>query len=691
MPMAFKASALLSLALLGIGAAQDAQAPAPPPVLRITVTLVQVDAVVTDSAGRHVSGLRPEDFEILQDGQAQKLTYFSYYSEDSAPPVKAARTGERAPIGPAPPIAPDQVKRTVALVVDDLAVREFGTLTRLRDALREYVRQRMQPGDLVALIKTGGGIAALEQFTGDRQLLLESINELTWKVWGAGLPEIDPLPTDTASSADGRNTRARMPDYGYTLAAHAALDTLQQVLEGMKRLPGRKSLVFFSDSLRMDQGINLAIDRITDMANRSGVSLYTVDPGGLRARPIGGQEGLGALAGRTGGLFFHNRNDIAECIRQAADDQMGYYLLGYSPQEGTFEKIPGKAKFHKVIVRVHRAGLQVRWKSGFTGVADEAPGPEPASVAEAKTGEEQLLQALASPFTATGVKVRLTSMYFQTKKTGPFVRSLLHLDAKDLTFAQGAFGLWHATVDVVASAYRGFHLVPLRHGQLGLMAYDRQHRTEISLSGERYRRALKEGVIYVLDEPMKEPGLFLMRVAVRDAVSRRVGSASQSLQVPDTRKGQLAVSGITLQLATPELLRMAEAAPAGEGGKDGRVEEWSEGGPAVRRYRPGQNIAYGYQVINPTLKGPAKEPQVAIQVRVFRNGKLFYTSPLEHSLKRSEADPTSFFTGGVLSLKENLTMGEYLLQVVVTDQLGKKKTSQATQWIDFEVTAGPAL
>ena len=91
MPMAFKASALLSLTLLGLSAAQDAQAPAPPPLLRITVTLVQVDAVVTDSAGRHVSGLRPEDFEILQDGQAQKLTYFSYYSEESASPVKAAR------------------------------------------------------------------------------------------------------------------------------------------------------------------------------------------------------------------------------------------------------------------------------------------------------------------------------------------------------------------------------------------------------------------------------------------------------------------------------------------------------------------------------------------------------------------------------------------------------------------------
>ena len=112
---------------------------------------------------------------------------------------------------------------------------------------------------------------------------------------------------------------------------------------------------------------------------------------------------------------------------------------------------------------------------------------------------------------------------------------------------------------------------------------------------------------------------------------------------------------------------------------------------SVRRYRPGQNIAYGYEVINPRLQGPEKELQVAIQVRVFRNGKLFYTSPLEHSLMRSELDPTLFAGGGILSLKEDLTLGEYLLQVVVTDQPGKKKTSQATQWIDFEVTAGPAL
>src|ERR1035441_3515872 len=76
------------LAVATFGAAQDPQQPVAqlsPPVLRITVLMIQVDAVVTDSAGKHVAGLRPEDFEILQDGVAQKLTYFSY--EPGAPPV----------------------------------------------------------------------------------------------------------------------------------------------------------------------------------------------------------------------------------------------------------------------------------------------------------------------------------------------------------------------------------------------------------------------------------------------------------------------------------------------------------------------------------------------------------------------------------------------------------------------------
>lgn len=52
------------------------------------------------------------------------------------------------------------MRRTVALVVDDLALR-FEDLVSVREALRQYVERQMQPGDLVALVRTGGGVAIL--------------------------------------------------------------------------------------------------------------------------------------------------------------------------------------------------------------------------------------------------------------------------------------------------------------------------------------------------------------------------------------------------------------------------------------------------------------------------------------------------------------------------------------------------
>jgi VWFA-related protein len=692
MPKALRASAILTVSLLALCEAQVAQAPAQP-LLRITPALVQVEVVVTDSAGHHAGGLRRDDFEIQQDGQPQPLTSFSSFFENDPAAPKPARAGEKNAGGPAPPTTAAEVKRTVALVVDDLAVRKFGTLDKVRDGLRRYVKQRMQPGDQVAVLRTGGGIAALEQFTTDPQLLLEAINEMHWQVFGGGLPDIQRLGQNS-----GGRPRVRTSSIGYTLDAHAALDRLRQVLEGMRRLPGRKAVVFFSDPLRMDLSINQAIDGITDQAIRSGVSIYTIDPGASKSKAASETEGLGALAARTGGLFFSNRGEIAECIAQAADDQLGYYRLGYVPPEATFAKDPADARFHKVTVRVHTPGLQVRGKSGFSGLPDEAPGSEPASVATAKTGEEQLLQALASPFSASGVRVRLTSMFFQTHGTGPFVRSLLHLNPRDLTFTRDPVGIWHATIDVVIAAYRGFQqrteTSMVRQGPTFIrrdrmmqpFAHPRQQHREITLNESQYRKALEEGLVYALNEPIREPGLFLVRVAVRDAASKRVGSASQSLEVPDTRKGQLALSGITLQLATPDLLRSMLLDPAAASSENG-AGQWFEGGPATRRFLPGQSIYYGYVVINPRVKKPATAPQVKVQVRVFRNGALYYTSPLEHQLTAASDDPACFSGSGVLQLKGGLTPGEYLLQVEVTDQLRSRKTALATQWCDFEVTA----
>jgi hypothetical protein len=148
----------------------------------------------------------------------------------------------------------------------------------------------------------------------------------------------------------------------------------------------------------------------------------------------------------------------------------------------------------------------------------------------------------------------------------------------------------------------------------------------------------------------------------------------------------LAVSGIFLQRAPQEMVNPKMVQPSSDG-KEGNVEAWSEGGPATRRYRPGQGILYAYAVINPKLKGPAKDFQVGSQLRVFRNGKLLYTGKYNHRLSKNQTDATRLVGGGMISLGSILRPGEYLVQVVVTDENAGPKKPPVAQWVDFEVVA----
>lgn len=61
--------------------------PAADPVIRVSVNLVQVDVVVTDSKGRHIPGLGPGDFDVFEDGKAQKITHLSFMDATRAKPV----------------------------------------------------------------------------------------------------------------------------------------------------------------------------------------------------------------------------------------------------------------------------------------------------------------------------------------------------------------------------------------------------------------------------------------------------------------------------------------------------------------------------------------------------------------------------------------------------------------------------
>src|SRR4026207_1682023 len=140
-------------------AAQD------PDVVRITTNLVQVDVVVTKD-GKQITNLKPEDFEILEDGRAQSITSFAYVSPDApdksnAPPVNPSTLDPKNNTGPAitKPLLPQEIKRTIAIVVDDLGM-SFQSMANVRTYLRKFLSENLRQNDLIAIIRTGGEMGA---------------------------------------------------------------------------------------------------------------------------------------------------------------------------------------------------------------------------------------------------------------------------------------------------------------------------------------------------------------------------------------------------------------------------------------------------------------------------------------------------------------------------------------------------
>ena len=356
---------LVALTLL---AAARAQAPDAP--FRVTVNLVQVDAVVTDGSGRHVTDLKLSDFEVLQDGRPQRLTNCAYIRTGPAK-VAAPATGPAPGPLPAARLARERVQRTIAVVVDDLGLYHQNLLP-IRLALRKFIDEQMQPGDMVAILRTGNNIGALQQFTSDKAKLYSAIERVQWYWLSRTGLNPDSLSKPTAGEAAGGTE----------------LDTIRRltfVASGLRQLPGRKSIVLFAETdviPLMPRGlaatdptmaITRALDQFIDMASRASVAVYTIDARGI---PSGAndaaQESMRLLSRSTGGLFFGDLStDLSVPLGKVLEDQQGYYLLGYSPDAYTFDPKTGRRFFHKITVRVKRPGLSVRSHAGFFGTQDE--------------------------------------------------------------------------------------------------------------------------------------------------------------------------------------------------------------------------------------------------------------------------------------------------------------------------------
>ncbi len=513
-------------------------------VVRINTNLVQVDAVVKDKNGKLVTDLRAEDFEILEDGKPQPITNFVFISADTpastTQPIAATTTApatknKNAP--PAPPVRlrPEQVRRTVALIVDDSCMTPFSTLS-VRDALKKFVDEQMQPNDLVAIFRSSSGSGALQQFTSDKNQLYRAIKTVRWSPsaigfnCGQNFATARDNSTLKLSGAGGAQTfedetarlaRQRIEDFNKEAVAVGTLGTLRFVVRGLRDLPGRKSAVLISDGLPIysrsgesNRTLN-ALQRVVDLANRASVVVYTMDARGLVNASMvqaadevlpntgdggGGndistltqdrtssfresQNGLNYLAEATGGLFIHNQNKLDLGLRRIYNDQSGYYLLGYRPTEFTLKQ---GVNFSKITVRVKQPNLSVRYRHGFYGITNESERPK------ARTGDSELYAALASPISSGSVHLRLASFFGNDQRTGSFMRSLLYIDPHDITFTDEPNGWKKLVLDVAAVTF----------GENGKVVDEFNRTHTIRAGGDTYKEVLQNGLVYSADVPV---------------------------------------------------------------------------------------------------------------------------------------------------------------------------------------------
>jgi len=252
---------------------------------------------------------------------------------------------------------------------------------------------------------------------------------------------------------------------------------------------------------------------------------------------------------------------------------------------------------------------------------------------------------------------------------GAEFKILLHVNATDLEFEKSSDDTYEASLDMVAVAF----------DVNGKVAAQLARSQTVRVPSSAYEQLLRDGFVYSVSVPIKLPGAYQLRLALRDS-SGRLGSDSQFVEFPDSKKKQLTVSGLAVQRIDPFI---GSNGPRNANYQLGRNP--ASGGPAVRGFKAGDLLMYSYLIYGERPTSVTGAPALFSQIRLFRAGKEVFTgkeTPVTTSQRSSG--------GGIVAidsfrLGERLEPGEYFLQVVVIDKLAPAQKQLSDQWLDFEI------
>jgi VWFA-related protein len=572
-------------------------------------TAVLVDVVVRDRRGRPVTDLTADDFEVREDGTSQQLGSFTRVARGAGvaievgvkdPATTLVETPARSGAEDEPP-----VPMVTALVFDALSSTALALSQR---AALEYLPRSSTSSSQVGVFTTDPVVRMLQPYTDHPALARQAVQSLmpagstvreqqaeqlalarqrrdALEVQASAAMAATTAQLGTASGNIGqlemerRVVRAQLR----MMNAFEALDrdhrglatsgALFGVLQTLVEMPGRKTLVLFSEGLPASPTLQAHLQTVIESANRLNVTVYAVDASGLRALSgmadtrreleeagatrlqqqglmrddaeepltraleraedmlrLDSQSGLSRLARSTGGFLIRDTNDLGDAFRRIDEDQRFHYLLTYSPSNQALD-----GRFRRIDVRVRRPGVRVFARDGYRAL--RVPPSIPVRASEAPA-----LAALDAATLPDDVAFGSTALTFPQPDGTSVLALLVRLSTSVLTFDDRAGG----------DTYRADAMVVVRlKDAAGNIAEQLSQEYQFTGRLEDMETARRGDVLFYR-RPRVAPGIYTLEAAVHDGVSGRTGARVATVSVDASSVTGPRVSDVVLVRRTED-------------------------------------------------------------------------------------------------------------------------------------------
>jgi VWFA-related protein len=475
-------------------------------ILRATTRLVVLDIVAVDEKDQPVSGLKEDDFTVLEDGKPQKVRDFSFHQAGNGE-VPARHVAPNI-ISNAPQYSSNSCLNVILL---DAINTDFSSHAYAQDMLVKYLETNpvIQPTAVFAL---EGKLTMLHDFTTDTKALRDVVAHFQPKG-----PEHIPDVYTAASPFQTRGSFKAGPH-----AREVTASSMQFLARTLGGYPGRKNLIWLSegfpinlfpgvtssDQVMLIEDYTPLAEQISDELMNAQVALYPIDAAGVAINDrFPAHTAMASMAERTGGKTFFNRNDINTGIRTSIDDGSTYYTLDYYPQNHVWD-----AKFRHIEVKVSRPGIKLRYRQGYYALGPTGSGSHSEAEAFSRSLDRDAPSSTAVLFQASVV---LPSAQTQNKLVVN-----IGIDPHTLAFQKQSDDLEHAAISCVVWAYP-------------------QKGDPIRADGQA-RAALKQDIYQQLMSsyfPCQrslalKPGRYTLRLGVLDETSGLIGTATTQVSVP---------------------------------------------------------------------------------------------------------------------------------------------------------------